>query len=1087
MKTDNILYPHIIIALSSAGSGKTETLARRYIQTLLFNTDTYPQSILAITFTNKAAQEMRERILTKIKKLILLDSETIEDFIALSDTEKITIPLIDNYKSYLKEKIFDNLLENFYDFHVSTIDSFVNKIIKALSKNLHIPPDYEIITDTSNYIDEGINILFEKLYYELKQPSQQGKIKELIDEFIDAYISINASPLEIKWTPRKLFSSFFKFFWDKETNLGRLSSKKNSVDHFKYFDDFKSNFLNFYDTLLNSYDKQSLNKKNLPVIERIYDKLLHIQENNKEHTLASIVKEELGKIYGKILAPGKYLIKKKAIPRINAPLKKLENLWFKIMDLTRKLTYSYALNYALPFKSVYLTFRDEIMTEEFLKNRNLLFIEELNLRIREMKSSYDISSLATEIYIYLADRFKHYLIDEFQDTNRMQWENLKIIVDEAISSNGSLFIVGDKKQSIYRFRGGDYSIIDEIETEYNNRVTIYKILLDTNYRSAKKIIEFNNIIFEQANIKNFVSLMLKKNKKGIDEYTEKLINKYIEVYKFSKQTPYKEFDEGYIEIKTFSVSKEERDEIIKEEIKRIMKDLSERNIIGNYSIGFLTREREEATKITEWLLEMGYSVDSESTLDIRYSTFINEIISLLKFFNNPEDDLAFAEFITGKIFNFFTEFSFEKLFNLRKHKDAPLYIVFRENYPEVWEKYIKEIFSHRAGFTSVSELILDICRKFKLFEIPEFSKYTSYLIKLIEVAEFSSSENSLQGFLDYWQKAPPAAEEFKVMQSHEGHKSINVITIHKAKGLEFDVVIIPFAYFKKELGGWGTIKSLYYFKSSNNEWDVAYINENIAQASPYLYQVKLKETIQRTIDELNTIYVAFTRAKFELYILIQKDSRNHLPELLSPVILQEEEIYTYGTKLASQIKSFQKKEITGYSMPLPEKPEWHKILEKSILVKPASARRNIFEKEKKGEIIHKILSMLTVFKEQNEIFNFIEKIISVYKNHHLFDEIKKELIEFFSWEKALKYFLTNEYEVFNEFTVVNKKGEQRRIDRLMKNKRKAIIVEYKTGEEILDEHKKQVYEYKEIIKEIYPEIEVEGVILYVDRKEEILV
>lgn len=1102
MAIEYIKYPHKMIARSSAGSGKTRTLAIRYIQTLLSDLSEYdsknkPENILAITFTNKAAQEMQERIITRIKELLLQIEkfEPLEELIVLENAEfkKIKIKFTKSIQKYLSD-IFEDLLEHFYNFRVSTIDSFVNLITKCMARKLDVPPNFEITTNTDYYINLGINILLEKLYEELTSASFQNKIKKIVDDFLQFYVEITSHTFQLNWNIRNLLKEYLSFMWGTESNEGNIDvTQINRLDREKFVH-LKNLIEGFISLLYSQYKLQDFNggTKFNKKLEELYT---HIKESDDPYNMFSLAglctsiftKEEIDKKNRVILA--------KASP----PSEEITQKWKELREYFFEFISDYPRERVLPFINFYNEFKKYIIQQEFVSNQRLIFIEDLNRRIHQKLFPYisaDVDDryydVILEIYIYLAERYYHYLIDEFQDTNRIQWYNIENLIEETLSKGGSLFIVGDKKQSIFRFRGGDYTLVDRIEKRFTHP-TLYFIDLLFNYRSAPEIVNFNNKIFDKCNITQFLEFIVQNTKPKISKHID--INQFSKIYEHSQQKvdPQKQDSQkgdGYIYIELISEKNENSDEglvlledRIRAKVEDIMNDIKARNLIGNKSIAVLTRRTSEATQITEWLIEAGYKVESQTTLDIRYNSFINEIICFIKFLNNPLDNLSFANFITGNIFLNSTGITPNSIFQWLEDSalnPEPLYIQFRQSFQEIWDTYIEDIFN-KTGFIPVSEIILEIYRKFKLLEKDEFKEYNSFFLCLFELAENISTGNDIFSFLEIWAESSENDERFKI-STPSSDDTVKVLTIHKAKGLQFDIVILPYAECRDVSPPNKISSRIRIVRSPKDEENVRlyYINKEISDLSPEFCDIYLKDIIQNYLDEINNNYVAFTRAVSELYILIPLKNRNknYLPQLLSDIKEYPAEI---GKKLPKQALYKSDEEMKIEKIIIPEKPLWYEILKKSKLIKPEEVFINRLKAKKKGEIVHKIMESIKELKDITELENLIDLFLHKYR---IEEKIKEELIGIFKEKEFMRFFQNlDSWKIFNEKEVCDSSGNIHRIDRLMIGNDRIIILEYKSGEDKNDEHIQQLNGYMRIIKEIFPEKEIEGFLVYIEQKE----
>ena len=399
----------------------------------------------------------------------------------------------------------------------------------------------------------------------------------------------------------------------------------------------------------------------------------------------------------------------------------LEQLYFKAKDIIS----SFMEFKAKHFYDNYIKMFDSILKEFEIRAKldSVMFLQDINKQVS--KVFYE-QELAPEIYLSLSNNFTDFLIDEFQDTNQTQWQTLKLIVEENLSKGGSFFYVGDKKQAIYGFRGGAYKIFDVPRIEFANYFPQLTVL-DTNYRSCKAIVDFNNKLYSQDNIVKLLNYIGKnKGLTNIEKYCEGIV----EVFKDSEQKCNNQ-ESGYVEIAYKEYSEEDVDEIVKKYLYETIDDVTKR--FSKKDITIICRKNEEIEKIGRWLLEKNIDIESFQTLNIINSQIIKELFSILQFLNMPTDNISFVSFITSEIFLKITGLKKEDMFkfitdNSLETVNNNLYIKFRKAYPKVWQDYIEDFFD-RAGFVAVYEMAVSLISKYKVIE--NFKEYSNvvYMLK----------------------------------------------------------------------------------------------------------------------------------------------------------------------------------------------------------------------------------------------------------------------------------------------------------------------------------------------------------------------
>ncbi|MBU1076038.1 MAG: UvrD-helicase domain-containing protein, partial [Spirochaetes bacterium] len=849
---EKIKFPHILIYDSSAGSGKTHQLALRYLHLLLTDqkdVKRHISNLLAITFTNKSAREMKKRIIEWMKRIILDESisekdkkkkiiEAVQEKVILEDEKEMQV--ISLSSSEIRSRIsnvFEGLLKNFSDFKVSTIDSFVTLILKASAFKLGLSPDFEITLDMDPYLDRTIDRIFQDIL-------EKESVRNVFDKFIENYSFIKKEG--INWFPKDFLKKNIKEIWKQVKQRGKhISVDKDEMKRFdrekiKIASELKKSVKEFY---------ASLNKE-------IEDKGLLVNKNylnwfNKFFFTEDLVKLRKPAVNQKRLEEA--LNKGSALPSklLSAQWEKLSS---GIKDYYIKLTNYYYFHLIEIFDLF-----EENLYREVRSGNNVILIQELNDLLNGILiRTEEDPSLLPELYYYLSARYYHFLIDEFQDTNFLQWNNLSILTQEALAGGGSLFIVGDKKQAIYNWRGASSELMDHIKKDFDAGYT-YHSSLDVNYRSAPGIVRFNNLLFTGDNIAR--SLLS-------SEFLDQNRDKVISTYQDCDQKPFHSSDSGYIYVKRIvrkNSTVEEIDDDIRDEFLNIIKRIKKDDLYNEKDICVLCRKNSQVNQVVNWLLQEKIHVESDTTVDIRNNEYINEIVSLVEFLNEPDNDFAFMNFLSGSIFR--SVFKEEQdIFSwihgkLIDQKEKLLYKCLKEAYPEFWEKYFSDIFNY-AGYYPAYELLLFIMKKWGVFQ--NFSSFAPYFLKLLEVIKGleNSGETGIHNLLQAFLKSDNQNKLF-LLNTGGGIDAVKVMTLHESKGLEFPVVILPFT----DVPGRNKEENIF-FSESQDHLDVFRITKEDTELSEPLYQIYHNNKNERLMEEINTLYVGFTRAQEELYVLL---------------------------------------------------------------------------------------------------------------------------------------------------------------------------------------------------------------------------
>ncbi len=752
-------FPHILVVAASAGSGKTFALSERYITFLLSpEISSSARNILAITFTNKAAAEMKDRIISRLKEIAIGDSIVVSDI--LTD-----IKLNENSLRHSAGKILDGLLERYSDLKVQTIDSFMTSITKSSALELGLPPNFEIVLDSSN----SLNLVFDELLSRVYQNSQ-GKDSEVTHLFIDLLNEILRINEDTDWDAKRIILENTSALREEELLKGQVLKKRAS---YKDYDEKRKHITESIKGFLASTGR-TLNLK-----ESFINAAGRFIEDRRFQPWESrmFLKEHISELCKKD----------------SSPSEKDQKVWQEICKGVSSLAEIIAHYRFAPFVSFLTLFNEGVRT--FKGRQQTVFIEDLNIHLRSLLIK---EGVVPEIYFHLGDRIHHFFIDEFQDTSRFQWENLSPLIEETLSKAGSLFYVGDKKQAIYEFRGGESALFDEVKTAFPSVADkIEEKYPEVNYRSRENIVSFINKTFSENNLRLWIE-RCKLNEETTD------IAMLLKTYAHSQQKPDQKEDKkgGLVKVERISPQEQLKKEEMDTEIGKHLVALIKKGILGRFSpsdIAILVRTNNEASTVTRVLTGADISVASEKTLDISSNTLIQEIVSFLSFLDSPIDNLSFACFISGDIFQKVSGLSRDRVFSfLLKNRGlegpirSSLYVLFRDRFPQVWKKYIEEYFN-AVGFLPLYDLAFRILKKYNVFR--DFPDDEGFFYQFLEVLKETGKEvvSSAKPFLDYWYSEKEKKEDFQVVLP-EYTNAVKVLTIHKAKGLGFPVVIIPFAY-----------------------------------------------------------------------------------------------------------------------------------------------------------------------------------------------------------------------------------------------------------------------------------------------------
>jgi ATP-dependent exoDNAse (exonuclease V) beta subunit len=1038
---------------ASAGSGKTYTLTKEYLKILLVApaNDTY-KKILAITFTNKAVEEMKSRI---IESLIAFTKDEVTEKTADFMQEIATEIKLDVYSIQQKSrKILKNLIHNYAAFDISTIDKFTHRIIRTFTHDLNLPTNFDVTLDTDELLKNAIDVVVAKA-------GEDEELTQIIINFAKSKTDDDKSwdiTIDLYEVSRLILNEEHFF------NFGKLSDK--SVDDFSkiaekiklkiesnklkikenakfILDDFETNNLTdadfdrktFYNHVVNLFNEKPtdydyVNEKEIGVPKK---------SNNLELVLrlAPTWKEKLTHIYKS----------------------KNENALFDLI-----------IKNMIPLSLINVIYKEYKQLQE---DQNVLSISDFNAIIHnEIKDQP-----APFIYERLGDRYRHYFIDEFQDTSQLQWENFIPLIDNALASEdldgtrGSLMIVGDPKQSIYRWRGGKAEQFIDLSKEVNPFSNKEKFVenLPKNYRSYSEVIDFNNQFFQ------FLS----------EEFTNEA---YQKLYKETAGQETNEKTGGFVSVTflddTIEINEEiAEDESITEKDKQYLSktlEIIQQSLTNGFDysdIVLLTRKTKNGVLLANFLTENNIPIISSETLLIQNASEVKFIINFLQYLdsaNNQESKINWLYFVaTTKV---------------DKNKIHDFIVSAKDLSEADLQKYL-------ASFGC--EISFENCRKKSLYEAVEnivnvFLKekttisYVQYFLDLV-LERNVKYQTSIADFLEYWEKSG-----FKQsIPSPEGEKAIRIMTIHKSKGLEFPVVIYPFAddslnpranniWIPMEDESIDMPQALV----KNNK-----ILEKYSDTTQEIYKTKSQEEI---LDTINVLYVALTRAEEQLHIIssykITTKGEISTSKTLASYFINfltqkadfslEQKEYVFGSsKRHSKPKLFAKNKAEIQSVKKALDFSSIRIAKKEALMW-GTLQQDAIEF---GNIIHQILSYIISKNDlQTALTKSIDEGLIQQSQKSIFEDKIKQII----YHPELEDFFNPNYMVFTEHNIISPNEINLKPDRLVIHNSEAFLIDYKTGAQD-EKHKNQIENYVRVIEKMNLKV-TKKVLLYIGEELKII-
>lgn len=827
---------------ASAGSGKTFALTLEYFKIIFENPDAY-KNILAVTFTNKATEEMKSRIIHELHRLA--EGEESEYGKKLSEELGLNEEQLKNKASLLRTK----LLHDYGRLSVTTIDRFFQRIVKSFTRELGIFAGYSVELDSEFVLLKAVD----KIMQRVKENAElRNWISELMNNSVD-----EGKTWSIKSKIAELGEELFRenyMLLDKQV-LHKFGDRQ-----------FMRDYRNFLMRIITSYEQRqvAIGKKAVEMIQEAGLELADFKSGksgcasyfykllaeNFDSPTATIRKG----LNGSESWVTKTSVNKEKIEILCPPLIKLLQEAVELYDKEYKNYISAQHLYSNLYQ---LGIMNDLYQEvrNYCEEKGLMLLSDTTHILNMLIDNNDTSFLFEKCGNY----YKHLMIDEFQDTSSMQWQNFRPLVMNSLGEGNYVMVVGDVKQSIYRWRNGDWKLLaNELDKQFKH-FGIQDVILKDNWRSAKEIVEFNNIFFENA--ASVLIQLYARDSSVEDPRIDTLRKAYCDVKQIARQSK-----EGYVDI---LFGPERKNEDCESEIMAlVVADITGILERGGKQkdIVILVRSGREGAFVADYLMEYNKTADknihfiSNDSLFIISSVYVQFIISILKYLIEPYDTVNKA-----------TILYFYDIFVLDK-ENTILHDIFKSiDEKDIFEILSTDFLGNSAQVLSYSlyETIETIIDKFSLkgkqAEIP-------YLIAFQDIIyEYESNHsNSITLFLEWWEKE----KNKRVLSTSEEVDAVKILTIHKSKGLEFEYVILPFCDWELDS-----------VRPARRIW--CNVNEegfNQLDSMPLNYSSKLANTIFREdyfdehlnayIDNLNLLYVAFTRTKAELYIRTYQPSFN---------------------------------------------------------------------------------------------------------------------------------------------------------------------------------------------------------------------
>lgn len=1046
---------------ASAGSGKTFTLATEYIKLLVLNPMSY-RNILAVTFTNKATEEMKMRILSQLYGIWkqLPDSDNYARHIsAETGLDGTTI-------SKQAGKALNLLLHNYSYFRVETIDTFFQSVLRNLARELDLTANLRIGLNDVQVEEQAVDQLIDSLTH--TDVMLQWLLKYIM-ESISEDRSWNIIG-QVKQFGRTIFRDYYK---EKSIELNQLISQKNFLDGYmgqmrqirsdaeKHMKEIAEQFFESLETEGITVDELSYGKTG---VYGFFVKLSNGQMD--ESIVGSRVSDCLNfaeKWYSKKSKRPETIhmaAENVLMPILRRAVEERPRQWklFKSADLTLR-----HLNQLRLLDSIERKVRD--MNEE--ANRFLLSDTQqlLHSLIKDSDSPYIFEKIGTQL--------EHIMIDEFQDTSTVQWQNFKVLLQECMSHvDTENLIVGDVKQSIYRWRSGDWRLLNTIDREFTSNNGMIDIRpLEFNYRSERRIIEFNNAFFTEAARQEYES-----QREEYPDGAEQLKHAYADV---AQKIPEKRGSNGYVSINLLP-----QEDYQEQTLNDIVDTVSQLLAVGTSpsKIAILVRTNNYIPLVADYFSEHlpDIRIVSDEAFRLDASVSICLLVQALHLLTHPDDLLAKATI--AKIYqrsvlgNTMNE-------NELLIKDQSL----DDLLPQDYIGHTAELL--RLPLYELTE------RLYSIFQLERLNEQSAYICAFYDQLNQFTLDNStdIDAFISEWEESICS----KTIQSSEIN-GIRILSIHKSKGLEFDNVIIPFCDWRLEHSDilWCQPK-----EPPFNALPIVPVDYSQKQMAGTIFEHDyLDEHLQNTVDNLNLLYVAFTRASQRLFVFGRRNAPNTRSVLIESVLpqLSLENSSLDGTEDDGAVLAFTYGRFSEYSknsgcsnhsedsensdsttenvflQPVWPKPITIETFDVKTEFRQSNKSRDFIEGEdeqqtlsyiKIGSVLHNVFSTIRTSADIEQALHQLQQDGVLYDDEVTREKVTKLLRKRLE-DKLVNNWFSGRWKLFNECTIlqmVDGKVLERRPDRVMTDGQETHVVDFKFGRP-KPEYQEQVREYMQLLQ-----------------------
>ena len=1017
---------------ASAGSGKTFTLVKEYLKVVLQSDDKFIfQKILAITFTNKAAAEMKERVLNTLE--LFSDgneSDLMQLIVSETNLDKETIVK----RSTL---VLEAILQNYSAFGITTIDSFTHKIIRSFAFDLGLNINFEVELDAKTLLSQAVDVLISKI----------GIDNEITKILID--YSLDKAKEDKSWDISHDLNEFAHVLLN---DVDAVHFKQLADKTLEDFSALKKKLQTSQKSIEDGFSKISekafllMSQNNISISDFAYsgEYPKHFTKLKKIKSLKPDDVKFEGRL-NKTIEEGKKLYAAKASETSKGVIEELTENFATIYFESKQYYEENHSNYQLQKLALKSLIPLAVLTKI---NAELTTIkEEHNIRLISEFNQIIANNIKDEpapfIYERIGQKYMYYFIDEMQDTSLLQWQNLIPLVENALSQeNSNLLIVGDGKQAIYRWRGGEAaqfiglgSIDDELL--FSNPFQTQKEVkeLATNFRSYSEVITFNNQFFQ------FVAGVFQNpvyQQLFVDGNKQKVTNKL----------------GGYVSLDFLEKEEEKAENELKyaKKVHQIILDLDAG--FSKSDVCILVRKKKDGVQIANYLSENGIEIVSSETLLLQNSKKVNFIVDLLQLIQHPSDEESWLNvvcFLQGHLRIEESKTYFFK--QLTKTGNALFFEELKE-----YGIHFDLLAFHQLAFYEKIETII---RAFSLVQASD--AYIQFFLDVI----FDCQEKGfgLQEFLDYWEQKKDGLS----IVAPEAKNAVQIMTIHKSKGLEFPVVIFPYdisIYHQIKPKAWLTDLPSSQFDNFNELLVDSYSSiKHTGKPGERIHNIQREEL---ELDNFNLLYVALTRSVEQLYIITDKKvnakgvvdanftSGVFINFLIENNYWDENTVhYEFGSreKAKSELNEATESLVQQQYISNPwSEHQINMVANSSQLWDTEQGEAISF-----GNLIHEIMAKIITKKDVSSVVGQYIRLGLIDKLSEL--KIKNSILNIVEHPQIETYFKEMN-DVYTERELIAVDGQLMIPDRLSVKKKsnKVTIIDYKTGKP-LKSHHQQVYKY----------------------------